>query len=104
MHAIRGGDVAAFEQLVKRYDSKLLRIARNVTHNSEDAEEAVQEAFFKVYQKLDQFQGRAKFSSWLIRITLNQSFMKLRKTRPIRDHSTPTHLNSLLYTDRPPLQ
>ena len=37
VHAIRGGDVAAFEQLVKRYDSKLLRIARNVTHNSEDA-------------------------------------------------------------------
>ena len=42
VHAILGGDVAAFEQLVKRYDSKLLRIARNVTHNSEDAEEAVQ--------------------------------------------------------------
>ena len=47
VHAIRSGDVAAFEQLVKRYDSKLLWIAQNVTHNSEDAEEAVQEAFFK---------------------------------------------------------
>ena len=81
VHAIRGGDVAAFEQLVKRYDSKLLRIARNVTHNSEDAEEAVQEAFLKVYQKLDQFQGHAKFSTWLIRITLNESLMKLRKQR-----------------------
>ncbi len=81
VQAVRGGDVAAFEQLVKRYDAKLLRIAQNVTHNSEDAEEAVQEAFFKAYQKLDQFQGHAKFSTWLIRITLNESLMKLRKQR-----------------------
>ncbi len=81
VQAVRGGDIAAFEQLVKRYDAKLLRIAQNVTHNSEDAEEAVQEAFFKAYQKLDQFQGHAKFSTWLIRITLNESLMKLRKQR-----------------------
>ena len=81
VQAVRGGDVAAFEQLVKRYDAKLLRIAQNVTHNSEDAEEVVQEAFFKAYQKLDQFQGHAKFSTWLIRITLNESLMKLRKQR-----------------------
>src|SRR6266851_2500985 len=81
VQAVRGGDVAAFEQLVKRYDAKLLRIAQNVTHNSEDAEEAAQEAFFKAYQKLDQFQGHAKFSTWLIRITLNESLMKLRKQR-----------------------
>ena len=81
VQASRGGDLAAFEQLVKRYDAKLLRIAQNVTHNSEDAEEAVQEAFFKAYQKLDQFQGHAKFSTWLIRITLNESLMKLRKQR-----------------------
>jgi RNA polymerase sigma-70 factor (ECF subfamily) len=81
VQAVRGGDIAAFEQLVKRYDAKLLRIAQNVTHNSEDAEEAVQGAFFKAYQKLDQFQGHAKFSTWLIRITLNESLMKLRKQR-----------------------
>jgi len=83
VHASRGGDVAAFEQLVKRYDGKLLRIAQNVTHNPEDAEEAVQEAFFKAYQKLGQFQEHAKFSTWLIRITLNESLMKLRKRRAI---------------------
>ena len=81
VQASRGGDVAAFEQLLKRYDAKLLRIAQKVTQNPEDAEEAVQEAFFKAYQKLDQFQGHAKFSTWLIRITLNESLMKLRKQR-----------------------
>src|SRR5258707_15628214 len=77
VQAVRGGDVAAFEQLVKRYDAKLLRIAQNATHNSEDAEEAVQEAFFKAYQNLDQFQGHGKFSKCLIRITLTEPFMKL---------------------------
>jgi len=79
VQASRGGDVAAFEQLVMRYDAKLLRIAQKVTQNPEDAEEVVQEAFFKAYQKLDQFQEHAKFSTWLIRITLNESLMKLRK-------------------------
>ena len=83
VHASRGGDVAAFEQLVTRYVGKLLRIAQNVTHNPEDAEEVVQEAFFKAYQKLGQFQEHAKFSTWLIRITLNESLMKLRKRRAI---------------------
>ncbi len=87
VQAVRGGDVAAFEQLVKRYDAKLLRIAQNVTHNSEDAEEVVQEAFFKAYQKLDQFQGHAKFSTWLVRIALNESFMKMRKRRGILEQS-----------------
>ena len=84
----RGGDVAAFEQLVKRYDAKLLRIAQNVTHNPEDAEEAVQEAFFKAYQKLEQFHGHATFSTWLVRIALNESFMKLRKRRGILEQQS----------------
>lgn len=87
VQAARGGDVTAFEQLVKRYDAKLLRIAQNVTHNTEEAEEAVQEALFKAHQKLDQFQGHAKFSTWLIRITLNESLMKLRKQRALLEHS-----------------
>src|SRR5262249_7019095 len=82
VHASKNGDTAAFGELVRRYDRKLLRIAQNVTQNLEDAEDAVQEAFFKGYQKLDQFEGHAKFSTWMVRITLNESFMKLRKQRP----------------------
>jgi RNA polymerase sigma-70 factor, ECF subfamily len=81
IEACANGDVAAFDELVRRYDCKLLRIARQVTNNLEDAEEAVQEAFLKVHQKLHQFQRNSKFSTWLIRITLNESFMKLRRRR-----------------------
>ncbi len=81
VHASKNGDVAAFEQLVKRYDRKLLRIAQHVTHNREDSEDAVQEAFLKAFQHLGEFREDSKFSTWLIRITLNQSLMKLRKQR-----------------------
>ena len=103
VHATRSGDVAAFEQLVRRYDSKLLRIAQNVTHKPEDAEEAVQEAFFKAYQKLDQFQEHAKFSTWLIRITLNESLMKLRKQRVILEQLVPTDVHADSDSERLPL-
>jgi len=81
VEASLGGDTAAFEELVRRYDCKLLRIAQQVTHNLDDAQEAVQESILKAYQKLDQFRGNSKFSTWLIRIALNEAFMKLRKRR-----------------------
>src|ERR1700733_6992677 len=87
VHAAKNGDVSAFEQLVGRYDRKLLRIAQHVTHNREDAQDAVQEAFLKAFQNLGQFRGDSLFSTWLIRITVNQSLMKLRKQRTIREVS-----------------
>jgi len=87
VHASKDGDVAAFEQLVKRYDRKLLRIAQSVTHNTEDSQDAVQEAFLKAFQNLGQFREESQFSTWLIRITLNQSLMKLRKQRAVREVS-----------------
>src|SRR6202166_4181619 len=85
VHASKNGDVAAFEQLVKRYDRKLLRIAQSVTHNREDSQDAVQEAFLKAYQNLAEFREDSQFSTWLIRITVNQSLMKLRKQRTVRE-------------------
>ena len=51
VHAAKNGDVSAFEQLVGRYDRKLRRIAQHVTHNREDAQDAVQEAFLKAFQQ-----------------------------------------------------
>jgi RNA polymerase sigma-70 factor (ECF subfamily) len=87
VHASKNGDVAAFEQLVKRYDRKLLRIAQSVTHNREDSQDAVQEAFLKAYTHLVAFREDSKFSTWLIRITVNQSLMKLRKHRVTKEES-----------------
>ena len=87
VHASKKGDVAAFEELVKRYDRKLLRIAQSVTHNREDSQDAVQETFLKAYQYLADFREASQFSTWLIRITLNQSLMKLRKLNVTKEVS-----------------
>jgi RNA polymerase sigma-70 factor (ECF subfamily) len=87
VHASKNGDVAAFEQLVKRYDRKLLRIAHHVIHNREDSEDVVQEAFLKAFQHLGDFREDSQFSTWLIRITVNQALMKLRKLRAIKEVS-----------------
>lgn len=102
VHAVKSGHASAFEKLVKKYDRKLLRIAQSVTHNREEAEDAVQETFFKVYQRLDQFQESAKFSTWLIRIVLNEALMKLRKKRTAREEPLDSdfqHERDVLPTD-----
>jgi len=85
VYASNNGDVAAFEQLVKRYDRKLFRIAQSVTHNREDSQDVVQETLLKAYQHLAEFRGDSQFSTWLIRITLNQSLMKLRRLRRTKE-------------------
>jgi RNA polymerase sigma-70 factor, ECF subfamily len=87
VHASKNGDVAAFEQLVKRYDRRLLRISQTVTRNREDSEDAVQEALLKAFQNLAEFREDSQFSTWLIRITVNQSLMKLRKQRTHKEVS-----------------
>jgi RNA polymerase sigma-70 factor, ECF subfamily len=81
VQAAREGDIAAFEQLLKRYDRNVFRIANHITQNREDAEDVVQDAFLKAYQKLDQFQGNSKFYTWLVRIAVNEALMKLRKRK-----------------------
>jgi RNA polymerase sigma-70 factor (ECF subfamily) len=87
VHAIKCGHASAFEKLVRKYDHKLLRIAQSVTNNREEAEDVVQEAFLKVYERLGQFQENAKFSTWLARIVVNEALMKLRKKRTAREDS-----------------
>ena len=81
VQAAKKGDVSAFEQLVKRYDRSVFRIAQHITRNQEDAEDVVQEAFLKSYEKLDQFQEQSKFYTWLVRIAVNEALMKLRRRR-----------------------
>src|SRR3954454_8390247 len=81
VEAARAGDVSAFEQLIRKYDRNVFRIANHITQNREDAEDVVQDAFLKAYQKLDQFQGNSKFYTWIVRIAVNEALMKLRKRK-----------------------
>ncbi len=80
----KAGDVTAFEELVRRYDRNVFRIAQHITQNREDAEDVVQDAFIKAYSNLKQFQGQSKFYTWLVRIAVNEALMKLRRRRPER--------------------
>jgi RNA polymerase sigma-70 factor (ECF subfamily) len=80
--AAKSGDIAAFETLVERYERKIFRLAQNITQNREDAEDVMQESFLKAYEHLSGFQGNSRFYTWLVRITVNQALMKLRKRRP----------------------
>jgi RNA polymerase sigma-70 factor, ECF subfamily len=82
VNAAKGGDVAAFEELVNRYESKILRLTKNITGNREDAEDAMQDAFLKAYAHLDGFQQDSRFYTWLVRIAANEALMRLRKRRP----------------------
>jgi RNA polymerase sigma-70 factor, ECF subfamily len=72
VHAALRGDMLSFEKLVRRNDLQLLRIAQSVTRSSEQAENAVRDAFFKAYQRLDQFTQNTSFPTWVMRILLNE--------------------------------
>jgi RNA polymerase sigma-70 factor (ECF subfamily) len=84
VESAKKGDIGAFEELVKRYDRNVFRIAQHITQNREDAEDVVQDAFLKAYGNLAQFQGQSKFYTWLVRIAVNEALMKLRRRRPER--------------------
>jgi RNA polymerase sigma-70 factor (ECF subfamily) len=94
VNAARGGDVASFEQLVKKYDRNVFRIAQHITQNREDAEDVVQDAFLKAFTNLGQFQGQSKFYTWLVRIAVNEALMRLRRRRPERMVSLDEDINT----------
>lgn len=81
VRAAKVGDLEAFSELVRRYDRNVFRIAQHITHNEEDAQDVVQDAFLKAYQNLGQFQEQSKFYTWLVRIAVNEALMRLRKRR-----------------------
>jgi len=96
----RGGSEGAFTTLLRQYDRNIYRLALNITGNQEDAEDVMQEAFLKAYTHLDRFQGNSRFYTWLVRIAVNESLMKLRKRRGDRtvslDEPVRTENNDLM--------
>jgi RNA polymerase sigma-70 factor (ECF subfamily) len=79
--AARSGEHSAFVELFHRHSAKVLRATYKVTKNRHDAEDAMQDAFLNAYAHIHSFDGRAQFSSWLIRIAINSSLIILRKKR-----------------------
>jgi RNA polymerase sigma-70 factor (ECF subfamily) len=77
----QGGDALAFAELIRRHEPACHKVALAILRHVEDAEDEVQNALWKAYRQLRQFQRQAQFSTWLTRIVVNQCLMRLRQTR-----------------------
>jgi RNA polymerase sigma-70 factor (ECF subfamily) len=75
------GDRDAFRVLVERHSHNIFRLAYRMTGNRQDAEEVVQEAFLRAYQKLGQFAARANFGTWVYRIAANYAIDRMRQRK-----------------------
>ncbi|MFT4540282.1 MAG: RNA polymerase sigma-70 factor (ECF subfamily) [Planctomycetota bacterium] len=78
----QAGDEQAFASLVRRYQARALRVARNMLPQDEDARDLVQEAFMRVFRNLSKFNFKNEFGTWLYRIVTNLAIDQLRKRRP----------------------
>jgi RNA polymerase sigma-70 factor (ECF subfamily) len=76
-----GGDRDAYRVLVERHSASVFRLAYRLTGNRHDAEEVVQEAFLRAYQKLEQFEARANFGTWVYRIAANYAIDRARQKK-----------------------
>ena len=83
------GEKGLYEILMRRYNQTLFRAVRSYLHEDVDVEDAMQETYIKAYTKLDQFKGKAAFSTWLVRIGINEALQQLRKARTMHVHSDP---------------
>lgn len=81
--AAKGGDCHAFEILVSRHQRRILAVALRLTRVRENAEDVVQQSLQKAFVHLRAFEGKALFSTWLTRITINEALMTLRSQRSL---------------------
>ena len=93
---LRAGNEVAFVQLVRTQSNRLLTVARHILRNEEDAREAVQDAFLSAFRARDQFEGSSQISTWLYRIVVNASLMKLRVVRRRRENLFDPRTGSVL--------
>jgi len=78
---LKQADHAAFEEIVEQYEAKVYGLARGLTRNDEDAQDAVQETFLSVFKNVKSFKGDSSLATWIYRITVNAALMKMRRRR-----------------------
>ena len=79
IEAVLRGDIASFEPLIEKYQSRIFVIARRYAKREDEVEDIVQEVFIKCYQKLNTYRGEAPFEHWLMRLTIRTCYDFLRK-------------------------
>ena len=85
----QAGDRLAFEELVRRYDRDVLRLALNLVHGPEEARDVYQESFLRVYRNLNRFRFECSFYTWLYRIVTNVGLDHLRRRTSRREDQAP---------------
>ncbi|MGC9450554.1 MAG: sigma-70 family RNA polymerase sigma factor [Oceanipulchritudo sp.] len=78
---VQNGDVAAFDELVRKYRERLYGVIYNLTSNREDAADLTQEAFIKAFSSINRFKGKSAFFTWLYRIGVNTALSHLKRNR-----------------------
>ena len=78
----KAGDRAAIRTIVRQNNRRLFRVARSILKDDWEAEDAVQEAYVRAFNRLASFEGRSKLSTWLTRIVANEALGRLRRRRP----------------------
>src|SRR6202795_4796079 len=78
----RAGSRTAFGELARRHSHRVYGMSFRILKNREDAEDNLQNVLCKAFGKIQQFEGNSQFSTWLVRIAINEALMMLRKRRP----------------------
>lgn len=76
---IQSGEKEWYELIMRRYNPKLFRVGIAILKDESETEEAIQETYVKAYEKLNRFEHRSSFSTWLIRIMINEALARLRQ-------------------------
>ena len=76
---VRSGHLASFELLMRRYNQRLFRVARAVVRDDDEAQDVAQQAYVNAFLHLDQFEARARFSTWLTRIAIHEAISRARR-------------------------
>ena len=100
IRAAQHGDAPAFEQLVRKYDQQVLRMALNLLRSPEDARDVYQEAFLRVYRNLPKFRFDCSFSTWLYRIVANLCLDQIRKRKVRKEEPSTTSASAGSEVDR----
>jgi len=82
---VLSGDTALYEVVMRRYNTRLYRVARSILKNDGEAEDVMQDAYVRAFQHLGQFEGRARFSTWLTRIAVHEALARAHKAKRFED-------------------
>ena len=97
---VAGGDMRAFEALMRRHNRTLFRTSRAILRDDADAEEALQDGYLRAFRAIGTFRGESRLSTWLVRIVANEALMRLRKRRRGAE-VVPLHGADMPAEDRP---